>query len=219
MKDIETWMESLKDKLLTVFGGRLVYLGLQGSFRRGEATENSDIDVMAVVEDFSPADLSVYRNVIGTMEESERACGFFCGREELQNWPRYELFQVKADTRDVYGKLSAILPAYSDEDVRDFVRINAANLYHELSHRYLYENRERNIEALPFCYKGSFYILMNLHYLRTGEVLSTKKALLEGLSGDDREVLETAMGKRPITDENFDRQFALLLSWCRGLLR
>ena len=80
MKDIETWMESLKDKLLTVFGGRLVYLGLQGSFRRGEATENSDIDVMTVVEDFSSADLSVYRDVIGTMEESERACGFFCGR-------------------------------------------------------------------------------------------------------------------------------------------
>lgn len=219
MKDIETWMESLKDKLLTVFGGRLVYLGLQGSFRRGEATENSDIDVMTVVEDFSSADLSVYRERHRDDGRERTGLWLFLRPGRTAKLARYELFQVKADTRDVYGKLSAILPAYSDEDVRDFVRINAANLYHELSHRYLYENRERNIEALPFCYKGSFYILMNLHYLRTGEVLSTKKALLEGLSGDDREVLETAMGKRPITDENFDRQFALLLSWCRGLLR
>lgn len=219
MKDISIWMEELKEKLLAHFGGRLRYLGLQGSFGRGEATPKSDIDVMTAVENLSIADLDAYRDIVATMEESGRACGFICGLEELQNWPRYELFQVMADTRDVYGELKAILPAFSDEDVRDFVRINAANLYHELTHRYLYEDRERNIKALPFCYKGSFYILMNLHYLRTGEVLSTKKALLGQLSGDDQVVLETAMGETPATEENFDEKFALLLRWCRRLLR
>lgn len=219
MKDIDVWMESLKEKLLALFGERLIYLGLQGSFRRGEATKTSDIDVMTVIKDLSIADLDSYRSIVGTMEQSGRACGFICGLTELQNWPRYELFQVMADTKDVYGELKALLPPFSNRDVEDFVRINAANLYHALSHRYLYESREQNIRMLPFCYKGCFYILMNLTYLRTGEVFSTKQGLLGRLSGDDRAVLETAMGKSPVTEENFQQKFSLLLSWCRGLLR
>ncbi len=218
MKNIDVWMDELKDKLLALFGERLVYLGLQGSFRRGEATKTSDIDVMTVVKDLSIADLDSYRDIVETMEQSGRACGFICGLRELQNWPRYELFQVMADTKDIYGELRTILPPFSDKDVRDFVRINAANLYHDLSHRYLYESREQNVEALPACFKGSFYLLMNLTYLRTGEILSTKQGLLGRLSGDDRAVLETAMGKSPVTNCNFLEKFCLLLGWCRGLL-
>ena len=218
MKNIDVWMDELKDKLLALFGERLVYLGLQGSFRRGEATKTSDIDVMTVIKDLSIADLDSYRDIVETMEQSGRACGFICGLQELQNWPRYELFQVMADTKDIYGELKAILPPFSDRDVEDFVRINAANLYHALSHRYLYESREQNIRMLPFCYKGCFYILMNLTYLRTGEVFSTRTEFLGRLSGDDRTVLETAMGKSPVTNCNFLEKFSLLLGWCRGLL-
>ena len=219
MKEIDVWMDELKNKLLHHFGERLIYLGLQGSFRRGEATKTSDIDVMTVIKDLSIADLDIYRGIVGTMEQSGRACGFICGLTELKNWPRYELFQVMADTKDVYGELKAILPPFSDRDVENFIRINAANLYHALSHRYLYESREQNIRMLPFCYKECFYILMNLTYLRTGEVFSTRKDLLRQLVGDDRAVLETAMGKSPVTEENFQQKFSLLLSWCRGLLR
>ncbi|MBQ9141799.1 MAG: nucleotidyltransferase domain-containing protein [Lachnospiraceae bacterium] len=35
-------MDSTKDE----FGDRLLYVGLQGSYLRGEATESSDIDIM-----------------------------------------------------------------------------------------------------------------------------------------------------------------------------
>ena len=43
--DIESWAGELAEKLLRSFGGRLRFLGYQGSYGRGEATEESDIDM------------------------------------------------------------------------------------------------------------------------------------------------------------------------------
>ena len=48
MVDIENWMGELAEKLTGRFGPRLLFLGLQGSYGRGEAGEDSDIDVAAV---------------------------------------------------------------------------------------------------------------------------------------------------------------------------
>ena len=46
--NIDNYMENLISRCKEAFGNRLVYVGLQGSYLRGEATENSDIDVMGV---------------------------------------------------------------------------------------------------------------------------------------------------------------------------
>ena len=40
-----------------VFGERLLYMGLQGSYLRGEAHENSDIDIMVIPDRFSVQDI------------------------------------------------------------------------------------------------------------------------------------------------------------------
>ena len=48
---IEEYIDGLTDILADAFGERLVYIGLQGSYLRNEATENSDIDIMAVIDD------------------------------------------------------------------------------------------------------------------------------------------------------------------------
>ena len=54
MVDIKSWMGELLGKLQAVFGERLLYLGQQGSYLRGEATEQSDIDVMIVLDRVDP---------------------------------------------------------------------------------------------------------------------------------------------------------------------
>ena len=40
--NIESYMEGLTEKLKAHFGQRLIYVGLQGSYLRGEANEESD---------------------------------------------------------------------------------------------------------------------------------------------------------------------------------
>lgn len=46
MVDIENYISRLIDLLLDRFGSRLLYVGLQGSYFRAEATDSSDIDIM-----------------------------------------------------------------------------------------------------------------------------------------------------------------------------
>ena len=42
MIDIKTWMDNFTEKLVITFGNRVWFIGLQGSYGRGEATETSD---------------------------------------------------------------------------------------------------------------------------------------------------------------------------------
>ena len=58
MIDMETYMRQLIDNLRHQFGKNLLYVGLQGSYLRGEATESSDLDVMVITP--LPAPLCTY---------------------------------------------------------------------------------------------------------------------------------------------------------------
>ena len=46
--DIADYTKRLTEELKMKFGKRLLYVGLQGSYLRGEATPESDIDIMLV---------------------------------------------------------------------------------------------------------------------------------------------------------------------------
>lgn len=54
MFKVDEYIEQLIDALKAAFGEKLVYIGLQGSYLRQEETENSDIDIMAVIGDLPP---------------------------------------------------------------------------------------------------------------------------------------------------------------------
>ena len=67
MVEIENWMGELAEKLTGRFGPRLLFLGLQGSYGRGEANENSDIDVAVVLDRVELAYLDAYRAIARQM--------------------------------------------------------------------------------------------------------------------------------------------------------
>lgn len=49
MIEITGWMKGFLQKLDNIFGKRVFFVGLQGSYGRGEATETSDIDVVVIL--------------------------------------------------------------------------------------------------------------------------------------------------------------------------
>ncbi|MDD7366258.1 MAG: nucleotidyltransferase domain-containing protein [Clostridiales bacterium] len=218
MFDVQSYLARLTALLREAYGERLVYVGLQGSYLRGEATEESDIDVMAVVDDLSQSDLDAYRRAIYSLEEPEKSCGFIASRADLMHWNPLEIAHLAHTTRDYYGTLSALLPAYTESDVRNFVRVSVGNLYHELCHRYIHSGRERSAERLPGVYKGVFYILQNLYFLQSGEFALTRAALLARLSGQDHAVLERAMALHRGEEFDFDESFNRLFTWCQETL-
>ena len=214
----DTYLSSLITLLKEAFQKRLLYVGLQGSYLRGEATENSDIDVMVVIDQMTVADLTAYRNAISELPDVDKSCGFICGAEELQHWNPLEICHLLNTTRDCYGVLAELVPAYSAHDVVAFVKTSLGNLYHEICHRYIHAPAEQNAAALPGTYKQVFFILQNLHYLETGSFIATRRELLASLTGHDRLVLETAIAFAAGKPFDFDEAFALLYSWCRKAL-
>ena len=144
MVAIEAWMQELSGKLSREFGPRLLFLGLQGSYGRGEANDDSDIDVVTVLDRVGLADLDAYKAIVSAMPEGEKACGFLCGAAELKSWPKYDLLALAQDTRAIYGTLDGLLPPMGRKELAEGVAIGASGLYHAAVHTYLYAPREES---------------------------------------------------------------------------
>ena len=216
--DIEKYVQELIRRLQDEFGERLIYVGLQGSFRRGEADENSDIDIMVTLDRLDATDLDRYRKIIAALPAFERSCGFISGRGELKNWPRHEICQLLHETKDCYGSLRPLLPEFERKDVEDFVRISIGNLYHLLCHGRIHGALEECADRLRGLYKAVFYILQNSFYLQTGEWVMTGTELAARLSGPDREVMQMALTVRSGAEFDTEKAFTLLFDWCRNFL-
>ena len=159
MINIDDYLNKLISQCKDAFGDRLLYVGLQGSYLRGEAHEHSDIDVMIVLDRLSVRDMDVYRDILKTIGNYDRSCGFICGKEELTRWNPLEICQLKHTTKDLYGKLSDYLPEAKREDEINYVKLGLGNLYHMLCHRYIHADREKNIEKLRYAGKDLFYLI------------------------------------------------------------
>lgn len=219
MVDIESYIERLITLLKDCFGVRLAYVGLQGSYLRGEATEHSDIDIMVVIDGLSVSDLDEYRATIQSLEHFDKSCGFICSKEDLENWNPLEICHMLNCTKDYFGVLSELVPVYTKDDIRNFVKMSVNNLYHEICHRYIHADLNKSIAKLPGTYKGVFFILQNLYYLTHGKFVATKAELLQCLEGKNREVLERSVTLNNGEEYDFADSYEILFTWCQETLK
>ena len=219
MVNINTYIQQLTDLLKDQFQSRLLYVGLQGSYLRREATDSSDIDIMVVIDGLSVSDLDAYRSIIESLPHADRSCGFICSKTDLENWNPLEINHVLNSTKDYFGALAQLIPSYSQQDIRNFVKMSINNLYHEICHRYVHADAENNVTSLPYTYKGVFFILQNLHFLTSGDFISTKAELLSSLEGSDHAVLKRSMELSRGMPCDFGRDFELIFSWCQETLK
>lgn len=218
MININEYIDQLVQHLTAEFGCRLKYIGLQGSYLRSEANPNSDIDIMIVIDDLSSFDLRKYRSILQSMEHYDKSCGFICSTNDLKNWNPLELCNLLHSTKDYLGTLSELLPRYTTDDIRNFIKLSINNLYHEICHRYIHSDEEHNIHCLPASYKVLFFILQNKYYLESGSFISTRSELLKLLSGIDHCVLKKAISITKEPNYNFEEYFECLFSWCQQSL-
>ena len=214
MVNIALWMKDFTQAMLDVFGERVLFLGLHGSYRRGEATEESDIDVVAVLDEVRLEDLKRYREALRGLPEGEKAGGFISGRHEMLAWPRHELFQFRQDTRAYYGDLDSLLPGFGEEDIRLSARIGAATLYHGLCHGYV---RSQGADTLYSSYKSAFFLLQLMCVLRGMPYASTRAELSTLLEGGDLKVLDVFIHWQSLESDRAARPdfyWKLLLDWC-----
>ena len=219
MIDIESYISRLIDLLKNQFDSRLLYVGLQGSHLRGEATDSSDIDIMVIIDGLCVSDLDNYRSIVESLEEADKSCGFICSRTDMLNWNPLEIFHLLNGTKDYYGILNDLVPSYSECDIRNFIKISLNNLYHEICHRYIHAEQSKNVSRLPISYKSVFFILQNLYYLENHKYIPTKTELLPLLSDQNQTVLERDIELNNGIAHDFSDSFALLFTWCQDTLR
>jgi predicted nucleotidyltransferase len=219
MVDIEGYIGRLTALLKRQFDSRLLYVGLQGSYLRGEATDNSDIDIMVVIDELSASDLDAYRTIIQSLEHFDKSCGFICSKEDLANWNPLEICHLLNCTKDYFGLLHELVPTYKENDIRNFIKMSVNNLYHEICHRYIHGDLDKNVAKLPGTYKGVFFILQNLYYLTHGKFIATKAELLQVLEGKNRAVLERSIMLNSGKSYDFAESFELLFTWCQETLK
>ena len=216
MLDIDGYLQKLIMMCKSIFSDRLLYVGLQGSYMRGEETDKSDIDVMVILEGFSVADMDAYRGILEKIGHYEKSCGFICGMDEMTRWNPLEICQLRNTTKDLYGNLSEYLPDAERQDEINYVKFSLGNLYHELCHRYIHADRKKNIAKFRTSCKGLFFLIQNLHYLESGEFIKAKGNLKETVSEEDRMAL--ALSELP-DDYDFDKAFSFLFTWCQNAFR
>lgn len=219
MIDHEAWLRLFLPRVQQLFGERLRFVGLQGSYNRGEATEQSDIDLVVVLDRVDVRDLNNYRALVKQMPQSHLACGFIGGWQELLHWPAHELFHFCRDTKACYGSLGEIALRATREDAVQAVRIGASGLYHSACHCYLYE--EEPALCLEMLYKSVFYLLQAVHFCRTGVYAATKRELLPLLQGEEQGLLENCMDRGQLAQAGSaqgEELYQKLIAWCGGLL-
>lgn len=219
MLDIERWMDEATEKLEACFGERLIFVGLHGSYARGEATEESDADIVVVLDGLSFSDLTAYREIVWGMPQPEKACGFVGGREELRNWPKSDLLQFEMETIPWHGRIAGILPPLSPDDIREGVRLAAANLYHAAAHACVHAPEGERLRVLRELYKSAFFALQSLYRLETGKYAKRKEELLGELSGTQRKILSACVNRKAFTLGDADEHLNLLIGWCGEILR
>ncbi len=187
MFNINIWIDTIIKKLQKEFEQRLLFVGLQGSYNRGEANQSSDIDLVVILDNLSFKDLKKYYLIIDSMPDKDKSCGFISGREELQNWSKSDLFQFFYDTKSLIGNLQDLIQTPTIEDATQAVKISSENLYHAAIHSFIHSNNRA--EDLKNLYKSTFFILQAKYFKEAGKYIPTKNQLLEILNGIDRDIL------------------------------
>ena len=215
MIEITTWMDGFLKALNKDFGNRVWFVGLQGSYGRGEATETSDIDVVVILDELSASDIQRYTAMLDTLPHRELICGFLSGKEELFRWESSDLLQFYYDTTPLKGSLDELLPLLDTATIERAVRIGACNIYHGCVHNMLHEKSE---DALKGLYKAASFVVQAVALRQTGKYVKQKRDLLNVVSSDEKIIVENLLKIKDGCDFDFDNMSETLFSWSKKII-
>ncbi|MBQ7098028.1 MAG: nucleotidyltransferase domain-containing protein [Clostridia bacterium] len=216
MIDINAWMKEFLQALKESFGQRVWFVGLQGSYGRGEATEKSDIDTVVILDELSVEDIRSYNEMLDTLPHRELICGFLCGKEEILNWEPSDLLQFYYDTKPIKGSIHALMFMLDREAVDRAIKIGACNIFHGCVHNMLYEKSEDVLRGL---YKSASFVLQAICFKQTGSYISRQSDLIEALSPDERVIAESFLTLKKGGCVAFEPMSEALLEWSRRWIR
>ena len=212
MIDITIWMQNFLQTLNKTFANRVWFVGLQGSYGRGEATETSDIDVVVILNELSAADIQTYNTMLNFLPNRELICGFLSGKQEIMNWEPSDLFQFCYDTTPIKGSLDEVLRVVDESAVKRAIKIGVCNIYHGCVHNMLHEKSEDILRGL---YKSASFVVQAISFKQTGNYISHQKELLKVVSSDEQVIVETFLKLKNGGAVDFNLMSEILFAWSK----
>ena len=212
MIDITMWMQNFLQTLKETFANRVWFVGLQGSYARGEATENSDIDVVVILDELSASDIKTYNAMLDSLSHRELICGFLSGKDDLMNWEPSDLFQFCYDTAPIKGSLDEVMAVIDESSVNRAIKIGVCNIFHGCVHNMLHEKSEDILRGL---YKSASFVVQAIVFKQTGNYIKHQKELLQVVSYDERVIIETFMTLKNGGMVDFNLMSETLFAWSK----
>ena len=213
MIDIAAWMKNFLQTLNKTFVNRVWFVGLQGSYGRGEATETSDIDVVVILDELSAMDIQTYNKMLDTLPHRELICGFLSGKDDIMNWEPSDLFQFCHDTTAIKGSLDEVLTLVDESAVNRTIKIGACNIYHGCVHNMLHEKSEDILRGL---YKSASFVIQAIVFKQNGNYIKHQEELLRAVSSNERGIIETFLNLKNGGTVDFNSMSERLFAWAKN---
>ena len=212
MVDITAWMNDFLQKLNLTFENRVWFVGLQGSYGRGESRDPSDIDIVVILDELSAMDIQTYNAMLDTMSHRELICGFLSGKKEIMNWEPSDLFQFCYDTTPIKGSLDEVMAIVDDSAVNRAIKIGACNIYHGCVHNMLHEKSDDILRGL---YKSASFVVQAIAFKRTAKYIKHQSELRNIVSNDERVIVDTFLDLKNGGTVDFNLMSETLFDWSK----
>ena len=210
MVDITTWMNDFLQNLNHTFENRVWFVGLQGSFARGEATETSDIDIVVILDELSAMDIQTYNKMLNTLPHRELICGFLSGKDDIMNWEPYDLFQFCYDTTPIKGSLDEVISLVDESAVNRAIKIGACNIFHGCVHNMLHEKSEEILRGL---YKSASFVVQAIVFKQNGNYIKHQEELLTVANLNEQAIINTFLSLKKGGTVDFISMSEMLFAW------
>ena len=210
--DITAWLNTFLEKLEGTFGDRTWFVGLQGSYSRGEATKTSDLDVVVILDTITTEDIRAYNAMLDTLPHRELICGFLSGKEEILHWDAADLFQFYHDTTPIRGTLDSLLPLIDDAAVHRAIHMGACNIFHGCLHNMLYEKSEEILRGL---YKAASFVVQAIAYQQTGTYFRRQVDLRKAVAPHEQGIIDAFLHLKSGGAVDFRPMSEVLFTWAQ----
>ena len=212
MVDITTWMNDFLQNLNHTFEHRVWFVGLQGSYGRGEATETSDIDIVVILDKLSAMDIQTYNVMLDAFPHRELICGFLSGKDDIMNWEPSDLFQFCHDTTPIKGSLDEVMAVVDENAINRAIKIGACNIFHGCVHNMLHEKSEDILRGL---YKSASFVVQAIVFQQTGNYIKHQEELLIVANLNEQSIINTFLSLKKGSMVDFIPMSDALFGWAK----
>ena len=212
MIDITVWMSNFLQTLNKTFKNRVWFVGLQGSYGRGEATETSDIDVVVILDELFAKDIQIYNDMLDTLPHRDLICGFLSGKNEIMNWEPSDLFQFCNDTTPIKGTLDEVIALIDESAINRAIKIGACNIFHGCVHNMLHEKSEDILRGL---YKSASFVVQAIVFKQTGNYIKYQEELLKVALPNEQSIIKNFLNLKNGGTVDFSLMSETLFDWAK----